>query len=134
MPTLAQTKTTAVEVSRERGSASLWVLSLVLILWAAGALVMAAGVVLAARHQAGGAADLAALAGADRVLSGPDTACGAAARVAQRNRARLTQCRVLGTEIEVLVQVDTPDFLGQVPPATGRARAGPAPPDGPGDR
>ncbi len=121
-------------MSRERGSATLWVLSLVLIVWAAGTLVVATGVVLAARHQAGGAADLAALAGADRVLSGPDTACGTAARVAQRNRARLTQCRVLGSEVEVVVQVDTPDFLGRLPPATGRARAGPAPPEWAGDR
>lgn len=87
-----------------------------------------AGAVIA-RHRAEAAADLAALAGAGQLLLGPDAGCAAAAVIAGRNGAAVTDCSWQG--MDVLVTVRLPVQLGPVRSAvTGRARAGPveAPP------
>lgn len=81
------------------------------------------------------AADLAALAGAGRLLEGrPEpAACAEAARVAAANGARLVECRGAvgeagGPGLTVLVSVRPPIPL--VPTPSARARAGAVP--GPG--
>ncbi|MFD3352779.1 Rv3654c family TadE-like protein [Streptomyces fradiae] len=84
------------------------------------AAVLALGQAVAARHRAGGAADLAALAAADRALSGAEAACAAAARVARAQRAELSSCGLRGEIAEVTARVR----FGPYAPAV-RSRAGP---------
>jgi secretion/DNA translocation related TadE-like protein len=55
-------------------------------------------------HRVRVAADLAALSGAAAVQMGED-ACAAARRIAAGNNARLTACKILGDQIEFVVQV-----------------------------
>jgi secretion/DNA translocation related TadE-like protein len=118
---------------RERGSATVWVLALAGVLTLLGTAIVLAGVATVARHRAGAAADLAALAGAGRAVLGDPDACGRAARVAVANGAQMDGCAVrAGAVVEVRLHV--PVRLG--PFGTGRAaaqaRAGPAPPDAAG--
>ncbi|MBY8881399.1 hypothetical protein K7862_27725 [Streptomyces sp. PLK6-54] len=81
----------------------------------AAALFMSQAVV--ARHRAGGAADLAALAAADHALDGSRVACGLAKKVAEAQGARLRRCEVEGEVVEVVAEVGG---------AQVRSRAGPA--------
>ncbi|MFF9473233.1 Rv3654c family TadE-like protein [Streptomyces roseolus] len=88
--------------------------------------VLALGQAVAARHRAGGAADLAALAAADRALWGEPVACGAARRVATAQGVELLHCRLTGAEAEVTTRTS----VGPWTP-TARSRAGPATPGPP---
>jgi secretion/DNA translocation related TadE-like protein len=87
--------------------------------------VIAVGTAVAARHRAQAAADLAALAAASRLASGPEAACTWASSVAAPMRTRVTGCRVV--ELDVLVSVETTVRLGRfgVGTAGAVARAGP---------
>lgn len=79
---------------------------------------------MTARHRAGSAADLAALAGAAVVVRGADAVCAAAVRVAQANGAALGTCQVTGVTVRVTATVDV--RVGPiVGTADGRAQAGP---------
>ena len=112
---------------RERGSATVWVLVLCGVLATVGVAVVLMGAAVVARHRAGAAADLAALAAAARAVQGADP-CDEAARLAVANGAALTGCEVEpGGRVRVTVSV--PVALGRlgVFSATGRARAGPVP-------
>ena len=115
--------------SRERGSATAWVLVLaaVVAVVAMGAVLVGAAVVT--RHRAASAADLAALAAAGQAVAGNPSACVIAARVAEANAAELTRCEV-GPGAVVDVEVRVAARLGGlgVREAVGRARAGPVPP------
>lgn len=109
----------------QRGSASLWLLTVGLVLvlvGSAGAFVAAAHL---ARHRAGTAADLAALAGAARIFDGPEAACARATELTMLNHGRLVRCVTEGLEIQVTVEVPVvgPPGTGRV--ATAHARAGP---------
>ncbi|WP_329788172.1 Rv3654c family TadE-like protein [Lentzea sp. DG1S-22] len=106
---------------RERGSAAVSgvVAMLLLIIVAAGGARIGSAVV--ARHRVTGAADLAALAAAARLVEGDESACEQAKRVALENSAELTGCTVNGWEVVVEVSAATP--FG---PVNARARAGPA--------
>lgn len=121
---------------RERGSATIWVLALMALVWFTAAAVLLDGQVRAARQQASTAADLAALAAAERALQGPDAACRAAAEIADANGARLRRCGVEGSIADVTAAVRLPAPaapLTSADRATARARAGPAG-AGPGQR
>jgi secretion/DNA translocation related TadE-like protein len=113
---------------RDRGSASLWLLAVGLIL-VAGALAAAAiGAARVTRHRAQVAADLGALAGAARVLEGRDVACARAAAYVARNGGRLRSCLVDGLDVQIAVEVPAPALPGLHGPgrtATASARAGP---------
>lgn len=114
-----------VDDDRERGSAtvlSVGVLAATVILAAGFA---AAGQAGAARHQAQGAADAAALAAAAKVLLGPGEACSAAAELVAENRTEMESCEV--SELEVTVRVTTePAGMGDLfGPARASSRAGP---------
>ena len=111
---------------RERGSATVWVLALAGVLAVVGAAAVLVAAAVTARHRAGSAADLAALAAAGRAVLGDPDACAVAARVAGGNGARLATCRV-GDDAVVAVTVVVPVRLGPLGlyEATGRARAGP---------
>ena len=89
--------------------------------------IAAAGVVgvIATHRVAQAAADLAALAGASALQGGGDP-CRQAALVADRNRARLTRCEVVGWVVTVVVSADTARLPGGVLDLRARGRAGPA--------
>lgn len=81
-----------------------------------------------AASRAATAADLSALAAADAARGLRDgSPCAVAAEVAVRHDARLTGCSIEGKSGHT-VQVSTEvDSIPALPPATGRARAGPPP-------
>ena len=114
----------------EAGSASIWLVALLMLAGCALLAVLGLGAAVAARHRAESAADLAALAAADRMLEDPAGACGTAARVASAQQARLTSCvlRSDAAQDSVQVSVEAPlpgRLFADLPPARGRARAGP---------
>jgi secretion/DNA translocation related TadE-like protein len=86
------------------------------VLMAAFAAVALLGQAVVARHRAGSAADLAALAAADRALDGERPACALAARVAAAQGAVLRRCVVVG---------EVSDVTAAVGGAQVRSRAGP---------
>ena len=77
--------------SADDGSATVWVLSCIVLLSVVAAVGVVRTVAVLARHRAEGAADLAAVAAAEQ--SGvAEHMCAAAERIAQANGARLTEC------------------------------------------
>jgi secretion/DNA translocation related TadE-like protein len=82
------------------------------------------GVAIIARQRAETGADLAALAGAAKVLQGPDVVCATVVRVAVANGVDVQECSVIGTDVLVMVsaRVGAGPFAGT---AAARARAGP---------
>ena len=99
------------------------VLTVMLVLAVAGAIV---GSAVIARHRAQAAADLAALAAAAQVAKGRDVACAAAAALtAVAGVATVSSCVVV--DLDVVVAVEIPVSLGRwgVDAATAQARAGP---------
>lgn len=100
--------------------ATVWVAVTAAAMCAVFAVVLALGQAVAARHRAGGAADLAALAAADRAWEGPGDACGAARRVALAQNAVIVRCAVHGEIADVVAR----SSFGPYEPAV-RARAGP---------
>ncbi|MEX5719419.1 Rv3654c family TadE-like protein [Geodermatophilus maliterrae] len=114
---------------RERGSATVWAVALAGVLAAVGLAAVLVGAAVVARHRAGSAADLAALAAASRAVVGDPAACTTADEVAQVNGAGLTACTVGdGAVVEVSVEVGV--RLGPLGTrrATATARAGPVRP------
>ncbi|MBC3194140.1 flp pilus-assembly TadE/G-like family protein [Pseudonocardia sp. C8] len=111
----------------DAGVASMWAATAaaVLLLTATAGVDLAAAV--RARHVAGAAADLSALAAAAHVVEGPATACRVATELTARNGAVLTGCRLDGWDALVETEVRWSGLLPTRGPATGRARAGPAP-------
>ena len=101
----------------DRGSATVWSLGLMALLVAVFTALMLMSQAVIARHRAGGAADLAALAAADHALDGERTACALAARVAAAQGALLRNCAVTG---------EISDVVAEVGGARVRSRAGPA--------
>ena len=124
-------------MSRERGSATVWLLAFALPGWLAAVAVIGYGTAVAARHRAATAADLAALAGAASATnssspSRPAAApCDTAASVAAANGARLLDCGVEGFTVTVVAAVPLPRLAqlvraGSAGWAQASARAGPA--------
>ncbi|WP_371518096.1 Rv3654c family TadE-like protein [Kitasatospora sp. NBC_01300] len=126
----------------DAGSATVWLLALAMLGTAVFAGTIAVGAVVAARHRAESAADLAALAAADRLLLDPDGGCGRAEGIAVAQGAGLVSCTVdrAGDAVEVVAEVTVGGLPARLPlgPARARARAGPvraavtAAEDGPG--
>ncbi|MBW0256267.1 histidine kinase, partial [Cellulomonas sp. PS-H5] len=107
--------------TRDRGSASVLVVGLVgVVVLLAGTLGLL-GVVQAARGRAQAAADLAALAAAERRLRGHADPCGLAREVAARNGAALAGCTAVG-EGDVHVRTTVRTVVGD---AAAEALAGP---------
>jgi len=113
--------------SGERGSATLVAVAMMAVLMSItlGGTVVGSAVI--ARHRAQAAADLAALAAAGRIASGPQSACGFAGSVAAANGAKVSGCTV--EELDVVVTVEVAVSLGSlgIAPAAAAARAGPVP-------
>ncbi len=112
----------------DAGLATVWVAMTTATLCVVFAIVLALGQVVVVRHRAGGAADLAALAAADRALGGAEQACRAAEKVAAAQGATVVRCAVRGEIADVTARV----ALGPYEPEV-RSRAGPpqAPPPEP---
>lgn len=116
------------EVTRDRGSATVWVLAFVALLWFATGAVVVVVEARVCRHRAGVVADFSALAAADSAFLGERTACAAAASIAREGGGRLVICSVRGRVVDVTVEVAVPRVLGSLPGTGGvraRARAGP---------
>ncbi|MFJ8432054.1 Rv3654c family TadE-like protein [Kitasatospora sp. NPDC094019] len=114
---------------RDTGSATVWLLAGVLVGCVAFTAALALGVVLAARHRAESAADLAALAAADRLLVDADGGCGRARAVAAAQAAAVVSCAadLAADAVEVVAEVPVTGLPLRLPvgPARARARAGP---------
>ena len=135
------------------GSASLWALSMAMVLWVCVAGVVLADVAVVARHRAATAADMAALAGASVLArsesagqsdagsasgspggsaaasAAGSTACAAANAVALANDAIVTSCHVTANVVDVTASVRIPalGLIGglRLDSVSARARAGP---------
>ncbi|MFF4870050.1 Rv3654c family TadE-like protein [Streptomyces sp. NPDC000961] len=104
----------------DRGAATVWTAFAACALCVVFGAVLALGQAVAARHRAGGAADLAVLAAADRALWGEAEACAAASRVAGAQGAEVVRCAVRGELAEVTARVAGGSYRPEV-----RSRAGP---------
>ncbi len=107
----------------DRGSATVWAVVAVAVLGVVFAGALAMGQAALARHRAGGAADLAALAAAAHWMRGQAAACDEAAEVAAAQRTRLISCSVYGEVSDVTAEAGAGPYN-----VTVRARAGPAGP------
>lgn len=81
------------------------------------------GAVVIARHRAQAIADLAALAGAQRLPAGPAAACAQAQRLGERMHAHDIACTV--EELDLVITVMLPAAGWRWGPARASARAGP---------
>ncbi|MFE0641261.1 Rv3654c family TadE-like protein [Streptomyces sp. NPDC058877] len=104
----------------DRGAATAWAVFAACTLCVVFGTVLALGQAVVARHRAGGAADLAALAAADRALWGEAEACAAASRVASAQGAELVRCSVRDEVAEVIARGVHGPYRPEV-----RSRAGP---------
>ncbi len=110
----------------ERGSATILVLALSMVVALLGAVLATLGAVGVARHRAASVADLAALAAASGALEGTGPACEAAQQVATSAGGTLTDCRLVGAVADVTAEVRPGGRVGSLGVGTARARAGPA--------
>jgi secretion/DNA translocation related TadE-like protein len=81
------------------------------------------GSAVVARHRAQAAADLAALAAAERLPAGPETACAQATAVARGMQVDGIHCAV--DDLDVMVTVEVRVAVGGWSRARAAARAGP---------
>lgn len=109
---------------RDAGVATVYACLGIVVLLIVTGLGLHLGAATLARQRAETGADLAALAGAAKVLQGPDIACAAVVRVGVVNQVEVQSCSVIGTDVLVVVsaRAGSLPFAGS---ATGRARAGP---------
>ncbi|WP_306318535.1 MULTISPECIES: Rv3654c family TadE-like protein [unclassified Streptomyces] len=103
----------------DRGSATVWVAVAMAAVGVVFGAVLAMGQAVEARHRAGAAADLAALAAADHWTEGRTRACALAERVARAQGAGVVRCVLHGEVSEVTAAAGEPGFRSEV-----RARAG----------
>jgi secretion/DNA translocation related TadE-like protein len=121
--------------NNEIGSGTVLVIIAISIVLATTAAVAALASGYQARHGAAAAADLAALAGAERLRTGGADPCATARRVSDANGASLVDCTVHDWTVEVTVHrdIDTQSWLGSdwLGDPIRRARAGVDPPAAP---
>jgi secretion/DNA translocation related TadE-like protein len=115
----------AVRGVRERGSASILVLGVGLVVVLFGAASSWVGAATVARHQAETAADLGALAGAQRSVLGDRVACARAGRIVRANGGGVLACSVEGGDTRGGGGGAPPGLAGRFSLATATARAGP---------
>jgi secretion/DNA translocation related TadE-like protein len=109
----------------DHGSATVYAAFALVALTALAVMVSGFTVIATAKHRAAGAADLAALAGAQALQRGADP-CASAADLAARNGAVLADCAVAGRVVTVIARTDGPHLLGRAWTFESAARAGPA--------
>lgn len=122
--------------SADRGSATLWTIAVALVIMLSTAAVLLIAIAVSARHRAATAADLSALAAASVLASAQvagittsstEQACQAARDIADANGARLSDCQVNGSMVDVVTTVNVPEvgYLGEHS-VSAHARAGPS--------
>ena len=111
-------------VCGDRGAAAVLAVTLSAAILLCVTAAVAGGRLLVDHRRAAVAADLAALAGAAAVQHGLD-GCSAAERIAARNDAVVSGCRVTGEEVLVTVRVASVRLLGRSVRPRADARAGP---------
>jgi secretion/DNA translocation related TadE-like protein len=114
------------EMGKERGSATIWMIGLMTLIFAVAAAVTFTGMARVARHRAQSAADLSALAAARLAFADPDRGCAEASSLAVGNGAKVTRCFIDGdgiADVQVAVRLSLP-VAGGLTVATV-ARAGP---------
>jgi secretion/DNA translocation related TadE-like protein len=118
----------------DRGAATVWLVAVMAVVCVIGVAVCEVAAARVARHRAQSAADLAALAGAQRALGVTREACDHARLVAHANGAVLESCSLTGAVVEVTTSVPVPlvaALAGGPWKATAMARAGPVEQSGP---
>ncbi len=85
-------------MTRDRGSASVYVLAVSAVTLMVGLAAVAVGTAVVTRHRAEAAADLGAIAAASAALRGQPGACAQAGEVVRANGAKLTGCRLVGAD------------------------------------
>jgi secretion/DNA translocation related TadE-like protein len=111
--------------SPQSGSASVLLLGIGLALLTIALGGQSIGAAAVARHRAGLAADLGALAGALHVPEGTVVACARARSIVTANGGRLVGCTVTGADVVTVVQVKPSGTAVRVGLAEARAKAGP---------
>lgn len=112
--------------SDERGSSTVHVLAVVMLLVGLAVGVAGFAGLATAKHRATTAADLAAIAAASSSAMSPVHACDVAVLTARRNGGRLVDCVVQGSEVMVAVEVAAAAPFGLRPRVRARALAGPS--------
>jgi secretion/DNA translocation related TadE-like protein len=115
-----------VKHSRERGFATVWVVTSMALVMAAAGVAMSYGAATLQRHRADSAADAVALAVALRAIDGRSAACAYGAVLGRLDGAVVTSCELHGAVSQVSVAVRLPGVLAELGQATARSRAGPA--------
>lgn len=111
--------------SGERGSATLVGAGLIMAVLALFMIGLQLGSVVAARHRAEAAADLAALASAAQAPAGPEAACRSATKVAERMSTTLISCELQGWNAAIRVSARPSGLVERFRVANATARAGP---------
>lgn len=112
-------------VAADRGSATIWLVAVGVVIVLVGLFGAALGAARMARQQAKVAADFGALAGAGHALEGVAVACGAAGELVRANGARLAACRLDGLDVLVSTQVTASPLPWLTRTVTATTRAGP---------
>ena len=109
----------------DKGSATVWTIAIMAVVWITTMAVVDVGVARVARHRAQSAADLSALAAAARAAAALEDACARARAVAIANGARVQQCSISDgiAAVSVSVRFALPVFGSRT--AVAVARAGP---------
>ncbi|MGI8578408.1 MAG: Rv3654c family TadE-like protein [Nocardioidaceae bacterium] len=110
--------------SRDAGVATVWAVGWMFTCLAVGWVSIIAAMAVARQHQLDASADLASLSGASHLQHGHD-ACQAVARTAAANQVALTECRVQGEDVFVVVESTLKLPAGQRLRLVATARAGP---------
>ncbi|HTI25450.1 MAG TPA: Rv3654c family TadE-like protein [Kutzneria sp.] len=113
-------------IRSERGSATVLVAGMTVVLMMLVVLGLQLGGAVLTRHRVAAAADLAALAAAGQLAAGTDRACERARQVAERMSVTTTACRVVEREAYVSVTARPPGWAVLSGTANAHARAGPA--------
>lgn len=98
-------------MSRDEGSATVYVSLLAVLVTVVGAVALVLGRVAVHRARAAAAADLAALAAAGRQQRGADVACRRAAEIAAAHGAGLESCVWAGPVVKVRVRLEVTGML-----------------------
>lgn len=122
----------------EHGSATLWTVAVALVVMLSTAAVLLIAIAISARHRVAAAADLSALAAASVLASAQvagdsittsasEQACRVARDIADANGARLSECQINGSTVDVLTTLTVPaiGYLGEHS-VSAHARAGPS--------
>lgn len=109
----------------DRGAASILGVAAMAVVAVAGVLAMWVALLGAAQVRVSQAADLAALAGAEKAWLDRDAACEVASEIATRHQSEVVACQAVGLDVQVQVRARLTGALSGVGQVSATARAGP---------